>query len=324
MVEAAPAEAVSEGIPLEPKRKGLGISLDEAKAVVVEADISPKGIFIDKIASFPITDKQVFWGRIADFDGLIPRFLEIRKTQKLKAKPASINLPMHFCDIKAFDFPKAYAKKSNLEWEIQSNFVGDPQLYRFDSIEAGKSNRGVSELLLAAIAEAVDERATLLSSIGLNAVAVEPDILSLFNGLAATMASFPAPSVLLIDISYPYSSFALVKDNVFIPGGIIKVTDDFLRSVSLDAVPGFAQDLSKAFSRKYELAGFDMGEHKPQMLIVGGLSVDDNVADLMAKELEIPPYRKSPLAEGLVKLRDKKITLSWHSYIKALGLALRN
>ncbi len=298
--------------------------MDEAKAVVVETDISPKGILIEKIASFPITDKQVFWGRIADFDGLIPRFAEIKKTQKWKAKLASINLPMHFCDIKAFDFPKAYVKKSNIEWEIQSNFVGDPSLYRFDSIEAGKSKRGITELVLGAIAEAVDERATLLASIGLNAVAVEPDILSFYNGLASTMLSFPAPSVLLIDISYPYSSFALVKDNVFIPGGNVKVSEDFLRGVSLDAVPGFAQDLSKAFSRKFELAGFDMGEHKPQMLIVGGLSVDDNVADLIAKELEIPPYRKNPLAEGLVKLKDKKIVLSWQSYIKALGLALRN
>lgn len=290
----------------------------------MQADFSKKGVVIEKATSIAISNRQIFWGRIVDTDDVISHFTESQKKHKIKGDIASINLPMQFCDLKTYDFPKGYMKKSSLDWEIEQNFVEDTRGYRFDHIEAGKSNKGVFDILVSAIAEAVDERAALLPALGFAPAGIEPDILCLYNGIAATMGGFPAKSVLLIDIAYPYSSFALVRENIFMPGVPLKINEDLVSGKVFDAIPEFALHVVKAFTRKFELIGFDMVKNKPEMLMISGNYVDNNVADYIAVELEIPLYKKNPLDSTPFKMKDKKTNLSWHQYIKALGLALRS
>lgn len=272
----------------------------------------------------PVSDNQVFWGRINDFESLAEDFARLRKKKKLKANFASINLPMQFCELKTYDFPKGYMKKSSLDWEIQQNFISDTSVYRFDNIEVGKSENGVYDVLISALAKTVDERASLLLTFQMNAVSVEPDIISLYNGLVSAMGDFPSETVLLVDIAYPYSSFAFVNKGVFLPGVPIKVSRDFLTEDIRELIPEFALDVIKAFNKRFELIGFDMIEKKPQLLIVSGIPVNQEIADFLAQEMEMTPYRKNPLENSPITVKVKKPKISWHSYIKALGLALRS
>jgi len=290
----------------------------------VQADFSKKGVVVEKAISTAISPKELFWGRIVDSNSMISHMAETIKKKKIKGDIASINLPMQFCDLKAYDFPKGYMKKSSLDWEIEQNFIEDTRGYRFDHIEAGRSKKGVYDILVSAIAEAVDERAALLPTLGYAPVGIDPDILCFYNGIVSTMGDFPAKSVLLVDISYPYSSFALVRDNVFLPGVHLKVKEDLVGNKVFDAIPEFALHIVKAFTRRYELIGFDMVKNKPEMLMVSGSYVDTNVADYFAVELELPLYKKNPLESSAFKMKDKKTPLSWHQYIKPLGLALRS
>ncbi len=272
----------------------------------------------------PVNDEQVFWSRIRDYHSLAFDFNELKKNKKIKASAGSINLPMQFCDLKVYDFPKGYMKKSSLDWEIHQNFIEDTSNYRFDHLETGKSEKGVYDILVSALSTVIDERATTMLAMGLKVVAVEPDIISLYNGLASLSKNLPAKTILLVDVSYPYSSFALVNNGVFMPGVSFKVGKNFLKEGILDILPGLALDIVKAFNRRFDLIGFDLVENKPELLIVSGGSVNEDIANFLSQELEMKPYLSNPVDRSPIKIKDRKSKVSWFSYIKALGLALRS
>jgi len=289
----------------------------------VQTDVSPKGIVVKSVSSMPLPPGSVFWGNILDYDSLTDSFVSFKKAHKISAKSASINLPMQFCDMKRFDLPKGYFKKESLDWEMHQHFIGDVDKYRFRYIVSGEGQVGNTNVVVSALKEPVDERAGLVLAFDMDIIAAEPDILAVYNGLTLAFGDLPAKTALLLDLSFPYCSFALIRNNVFLPGGSIPVPDEFASETILNAIPEFVEKLKNQFNKQYDLDGINMNGPKPELIAICGVYADDIVSFEISKSLEIPVLKKNPTGSPFIKFKQKKIPISWQSFIKALGLSIR-
>ncbi|RKZ28019.1 hypothetical protein DRQ36_11025 [bacterium] len=310
---------------LTPKRVGLGISIEHDRIIALQADISPKGVLVEVVDEQILPPGALAEGVVKDLAGVVDSFRELKKRAKLSAEGAAINLPGHFYTLKKFETPPGYFsnENGNLDWEMQQHLTGSISDYCISHVVAGQGEKGENNVVVAARLAPLDERAGLLLNFGLSVYAVEPGILSINNGLAAAFGDLPDERVLLVDISAPYCTFALLINGVFMPGGVFYTPHDLVSGHPENAIQELAQDLEASFNSFYAIEGYSMTGRRPGLMVVAGRFADANVADKLAAVSGIPVFKGDLFAGGLVKSKLKNTGIPWQRLVKPLGLALR-
>ncbi len=314
-----------EGLAPEIKRTGLGISIEHDRLIALQAGISPEGVSIEKVEECQLPANSVSNGRIIDYQAISKSYIKLKKSAKLSAVAASVNLPMNLCTLKRFDMPENYfsSDREALGWELDQHLIGPPEDYRVSSMQAGKGERWENHIAVAARKALVDGRAGLLLNFGLSVVAVEPDILSLYNGFTLAFGELSGKLLFFVDISYPCCSFALSKDGVFLPGGVLQSPEEILTKNAENVAPDIAFTLMTAFDTNFSLDGYSMTDNRPDYIVIGGAFADTGFIEILGKAMGIPLFKSDPLKTGNIASKVKKAKIGWQKYIKPLALAVR-
>ncbi|GEM_PF-1852106 len=319
-----PSVPLPEGVNIAQKRIGLGIVLENSSIVVLQADISSKGIVVTAADEESIPQGSVSDGRVKNFLAIVESYQRISSRAKLSANAASINLPSHLSIIKEFDVPTGYfsGDDDKIVWEMEQHLTDPVFNYRFSATTAGSGERGEKTLIVGARKDPVDERVRLLTNMGLIAYAVEPNILALHNGLAVAFGDLPGKLILIVDIAESYSSFALIVDNVLMPGGVF-YTPGGLANGHPGAISEFAQDMKTSFNTFYAIEGYSITGRKPDLLVAVGSLANSEIVERLGSELKIKPFDRTPFGGATVSSKVKDVVVPWQKLIKALGLAMR-
>lgn len=308
------------GFRLSPRRVGLGLALEYDRILAVQTEISSKGVVVTGVDEQILVRGTLEGGRIVDPVAATEAFKEMKKRAKFSSKSASVNIPAHFFTIKSFDVPKGYfSNRDILQWEMGQNLVPDTAEYRFSSVDVS-DGKGETSIAIASRADHVEERAGFVRNSGLEVNAVEPGILSIYNAMVLAYKDLPH-RLLLVDVSAPYSYFALIEDGVFRPGGHVFTNQSII--VGENGIREFSKDIRRAFELVFEIDEIILNQKSVDMVFLAGRYADADHTEEFSKALRIPIFYKDIFGGSVLSSRVQSIEIPWHRIIKPLGLSLR-
>ncbi len=303
----------------------IGFWFNEKRLIIVETRVSDRSITLIKSVDADMPQGLIEKGHIEDFDGLCAFSKEVLKSIKPTTKFASINLPPGSYQLKRFQLPEEYitADTEIPYFELKNQLLQDETRYKFSHFVMGQQ-----VYMIAALRSHMDQGLKLLTSIGLVPVSSEPPEISLHN-IFRFITDDWLLSALLLEVSTPYSTVALIKDGVFYPGGKIVTGSDLYLSACKSTIQPvnidqFIEDLKQKMDSVFAPAGFKTGSTPPSALVLSGIYPNLALAMEIENLVDSPIY----LADGIkkqkrVKKKGKHQNITFPEMLSALGLALR-
>ncbi|MCK5832041.1 hypothetical protein KAH81_00055 [bacterium] len=320
----APQINIPEGFDLTHKRNALGISIEEDRIIALQALISGKSISISSADEEKFQPGIVKNGRIENPAAIVTAFKTLKKRAKFNAYVASINIPSHFFTLKEFDTPEGYfvEDNDNLQWEMGQHINDNPASYKIRSVQTGEGKIGQKILAVASRTGFLDERMRLLISLGLSPCAIEPDIIAAYNALSVIFIDYPSDKFLIVDISAPFTSFCMVVNGDFIPGGLFHTPKEVISGE--DGAFELAQVMTQAFNKHFAIHGYVLGKKSPEMLIASGCYAEAYLVSQMGNYMNMQVFDTDPFKSSWVDISKLKTTVPWPRLIKPFGMAMRS
>lgn len=237
---------------------------------------------------------------------------------------ASINIPSHFLSMKEFDVPAGYfaPDNDNLQWEMSQHVNAEADSLCIKSVEVGEGKLGRKSIAVASRAGLIEERAKLLTALGLSPSAVEPDIVAAFNALSVIFLDFPAENFLIVDISAPFTSFGMAVKGVFVPGGYFNTPREVLHGE--DGSFELAQKLTLSFNKHFAVHGFTLGKKSPDMMMACGRFAETYLVSQVGNYMNLHIFEGDPFKSSWVDVSKLKTSVPWQRLIKPFGMAMRS
>ncbi|MFQ6371959.1 pilus assembly protein PilM [Shewanella sp. YIC-542] len=343
-----------------PQMVGIDIGSYEVKAILLGK--TAESYKVQAYASVPVKKGAVSDHDIRDTDAIIESLRQLRRQLPKSCKYVAVAVSGSAVMTKVI-YMDAALTEAEMEAQIEieaDNLIPyslDEVSIDFETLNANKTDPSKVDVLLSACrTENIDSRIDVLDAVDLEAKVVDVEGYALGRAYELIAGQLPPEAangvVVLVDIGANMTTFAVVEqgETSFIReqafGGEIftqsilsfygmnyeqaekaKVDGELPRNYMFEVLSPFQNQLLQQIKRTLQIYCTSSGKDKvDQLVLCGGTSKLEGMANLLTNELEIPTVIADPFQGGLQadEHLQQQLQPNISKYMVACGLALRS